>query len=77
MRGIARLIGYRFPTESCVPVNVALGKILHITEIQEKHWPKEYGKLYPTDIQFQLCEYDKYERVLYNQGRPRSKYKPR
>jgi len=34
-------------------------------------------KLCPTDIQFQLCEFDKYERVRLGQGRPRSKYNPR
>jgi hypothetical protein len=33
------------------------------------------GKLCPHDIQFQLCEFDKYERVRLGQGRPRSRYK--
>jgi hypothetical protein len=33
--------------------------------------------LSPTDIQFGLCEFDKYERVRLGQGRPRSKYKSR
>lgn len=28
------------------------------------------------DIQFQLCEFDKYERARLGQGRPRSKYRP-
>lgn len=28
------------------------------------------------DVQFCLCEFDKYERVRLGQGRPRSKYKP-
>lgn len=31
-------------------------------------------KLAPHDIQFQLCEFDKYERVRLGQGKPRSKY---
>jgi hypothetical protein len=26
------------------------------------------------DIQFQLCEFDKYERVRLGEGRPKSKY---
>lgn len=34
------------------------------------------GRLSPTDIQFGLCEFDKYERVRLGQGKPRSKYKP-
>ncbi len=40
-------------------------------------WPMEWGDLCPHDIQFQLCEFDKYERVRLGQGRPRSTYKPR
>lgn len=28
------------------------------------------------DIQFQLCEYDKYERVRFGQGRPKARYEP-
>ena len=32
------------------------------------------GELCPHDIQFQLCEFDKYERVRLGQGRPRSRY---
>jgi alpha-glutamyl/putrescinyl thymine pyrophosphorylase clade 1 len=28
------------------------------------------------DIQFQLCEYDKYERVRLGQGRPKARYEP-
>ena len=29
------------------------------------------------DIQFQLCEFDKYERVRLNEGRPKARYRPR
>lgn len=32
-------------------------------------------QLVPTDIQFALCEFDKYQRVLHGEGKPRSKYK--
>ncbi|MCI0561982.1 MAG: hypothetical protein MN733_26135, partial [Nitrososphaera sp.] len=28
------------------------------------------------DIQFQLCEFDKYERVRLCEGRPKSRYNP-
>ena len=34
-----------------------------------------WGILAPTDIQFQLCEFDKYLRVKLEEGRPRSRYK--
>lgn len=40
---------------------------------QGEHWLVG-DKLCPHDIQFQLCEFDKYERVRLGQGRPRSKY---
>lgn len=32
------------------------------------------ARLAPHDIQFQLCEFDKYERVRLGQGKPRSRY---
>ena len=32
-------------------------------------------QLAPHDIQFQLCEFDKYERVRLEQGKPRSRYR--
>ena len=38
------------------------------------HWPKDYVKLELHDIQFQLCEYDKWQRVKLDQGKPRRKY---
>jgi hypothetical protein len=44
----------------------------------------KYPEMHPTmsifgvtDIQFSLCELDKYLRVMYDEGRPRSLYKPR
>lgn len=48
-----------------------------LVQLQERYWPVlDRGVLAPTDIQFQLCEFDKYERVRLGQGRPRSKYRP-
>lgn len=38
-------------------------------------WPDTWDKLAPHDIQFQLCEFDKYERVRLGQGKPRSRYR--
>ena len=38
-------------------------------------WPEEWVELELHDIQFQLCEFDKYERVKHREGRPRSLYK--
>lgn len=39
-------------------------------------WPREYGTLELHDIQWNLCEWDKYERVRLGQGTPRSRFQP-
>ena len=49
--------------------------MLELFAARETHWPKNYVDLELHDIQFQLCEFDKYERVINNEGRPRSKYR--
>ena len=46
-----------------------------IFEERDGYWPTNWVKLELHDIQFQLCEFDKYERVRLGQGRPRSKYR--
>jgi hypothetical protein len=77
LRGAARLLGYEWPEHNTIRPAKALEVILKLVEDQSEHWPSEYGHLYPTDVQFQLCEFDKYQRVKLVQGRPRSKYRPR
>jgi hypothetical protein len=80
-RGVARVLGYddvdvagsrriRGNEEEC---HETLMKIYYA---QEEHWKffKE-NKLAPTDIQFVLCEFDKYERTRLGQGKPRSRYR--
>lgn len=79
-RGIARIQGVEDPKVGPIPKeDVCLSVILYLVECQNisNYWPKEYGYLSPTDIQFQLCEFDKYKRVSLGQGRPRSRYRPR
>lgn len=39
-------------------------------------WPAEWPPLSAHDIQFSLCEYDKYCRVAFGEGKPRSTYSP-
>ena len=71
-RGAARVAG----NDSATPLGEAVARsvIMQLmNDVNESGW--EHGKLSPTDIQFQLCEFDKYERVRLGQGRPRSKYK--
>lgn len=53
----------------------ALAVMLELYEARLLFWPKDYVELELHDIQFQLCEFDKYERVLHGEGRPRSKYR--
>lgn len=83
-RGVARVMDIEDPDSREAATykrsDGALGIILglHATQAVDGYWPiDEYGALSPTDIQFQLCEFDKYERVRLGQGRPRSKYRPR
>lgn len=88
VRGAARVCGNTRPEHNTLKPGQALEVILKLHDAQflrggpfrpsnDLKWPTEYGRLYPTDIQFQLCEFDKYERVRLGQGRPRSRYKPR
>ena len=54
----------------------ALDIILQLLSKQVEFWKWHKEKpLAPTDIQFQLCEFDKYERVRLGEGRPRAKYR--
>ncbi len=53
----------------------ALEEMLALFELRGQYWSKNAVKLCLHDIQFQLCEFDKYERVRLGEGRPRSKYK--
>lgn len=77
-RGLSRLLGHDHPDgydakkiqrdeESCMDLIRALGEIQHL------HWSGD--PLNPHDIQFTLCEFDKYERTRLGQGKPRSGYK--
>lgn len=56
--------------------NVVINELVYLSQ-DPLFWPEEFGTMAPHDIQFQLCEFDKYERVRTGQGKPRSKYKPR
>ncbi len=40
------------------------------------HLPDYMPELELHDLQFQLCEFDKYERVRLGQGRLKAKYRP-
>ena len=72
-RGINRVLGL----DPKAPINADKGLDImrQIFNTQDEYWPDYPGELELHDIQFQLCEFDKYERVKLGQGRPRSKYR--
>ena len=74
LRGAARMAGSDVP----VPLkeDKAAGVIMALGSLQELYWNYDF-LLSPTDIQFGLCEFDKYERVRLGQGKPRSRYRAR
>lgn len=41
------------------------------------HWPLDWVRLDLCDIQFQLCEWDKYLRASLGEGRPKTRFVPR
>ena len=79
-RGAARVTGIDEPMASSGKVYFrsapkTLEIMLELYELRHELWPVKFTKLRLTDIQFQLCEFDKYERVRLGQGRPRSRYR--
>lgn len=72
LRGAARVLGLDYETK--VSERMATEVIMSLVEEQDSLWAHD-GDLVPTDIQFGLCEFDKYERVLHGQGKPRSRYR--
>lgn len=74
-RGAARVSG----DDTAKPIKEdAAGEVIkELHFMQDLYLPEEWDSLAPHDVQFQLCEFDKYERVRLGQGRPRSRYKVR
>jgi len=72
LRGAARILG----DDEAKPVknDKAFSVIMWLWNEQTNFFGHDFN-LCPTDIQFGLCEFDKYERVRLGQGRPRSKYR--
>lgn len=72
-RGLNRLMGR--PYKQVVKFPQLLEEMLELFRHKYTHWPRDYVPLVLHDIQFQLCEFDKYERTLLGQGKPRNKYR--
>lgn len=66
----------RYDVIKGIPEWEALNVIEELYADRENHWPSDFVELEFTDIQFQLCEFAKYEKALTGQGRPKRKFKP-
>lgn len=73
-RGLNRLLGRDY--KKLIGDAQALDEMRVLYAVRDDHWPSDFVQLDLHDIQFQLCEWDKYERTKLGQGRPRSKYRP-
>lgn len=83
LRGAARVLGKTNPDPDKAP-KVSIAEALQVckdlfaerkqADITGLYWPPQYPELELTDIQFQLCEFDKMERTRLGQGTPRSRY---
>lgn len=72
LRGAARVLG---ATDQSSLKEAHAGQVIQELYQHQKQWFTHPFKLAPTDIQFALCEFDKYERVRLGQGKPRSRYR--
>lgn len=73
LRGLNRVLGYGLQsTWTANGFAAALRDLKHNTS-RLVPWVAE---LHLQDLQNCLCEFDKYERVLHGQGKPRSQYRP-
>ena len=70
-RGINRVLGF----DKDAKLNNGLEVMIKLFNERAVFWPEDWVTLELHDIQFQLCEFDKYERVMHGEGRPRSRYK--
>jgi hypothetical protein len=74
-RGLNRV--YSLPIKEKRSDKQMLKELVALFGHRSHYWPDNYVELELHDIQFQLCEFDKYERVKLGEGRPRSKYRRR
>lgn len=61
------------PSESCREMKLLMD---WLNDPRNNLWPIEFARLEMRDIEHSLCEFDKYQRVLSGEGRPRSCYDP-
>lgn len=71
-RGLNRVFGR--PTKFHQPFDRSLADLMILFEVATAQLPYWMPALELHDIQFQLCEFDKYERFRLGEGRPKAKY---
>lgn len=71
-RGLNRVVGR--PVDTNVPDSELVEEMRELLAIAPKYLPESMPELELHDIQFQLCEFDKYERVRRGEGHPKTKY---
>jgi hypothetical protein len=79
-RGLNRIWGRRPRPTNQQREDLYIADCLALRDSVQKAWMAEHpksGTLSAHDVQFCLCEFDKYERARLGQGRPRSIYVPR
>lgn len=69
-RGLARLYGRKIVTYG--PAEQTMAEMISILPAMQRAFPHRAVEL--RDVEHQLCEHDKYLRVLLGQGRPRARY---
>ena len=72
-RGLNRLSGRRL--DMAVPEDRLLTEMKMLFEQASERLPPWMPELELHDVQFQLCEFDKYERVRLGEGSPKAKYR--
>jgi hypothetical protein len=72
----ARRVTSETSAKGAMSAERALDIMLELFKLRWHHWPQNHVELELHDIQFALCEFDKYERARLGEGRPRSRYTP-
>lgn len=73
-RGLNRI--YQRPVDQRVREVQLLEEMTELFDRSKSVMPGFMPELELHDIQFQLCEFDKYERVRLKEGRPKARYRP-
>ena len=63
------------PINRPIQFDLGLSEMKRLLDLARDTLPDWMPELELHDIQFQLCEFDKYERVRLGEGRPKARYR--